>query len=111
MVFAVGGLQHEHGGHLCHQGGDGGGDQDHRYKQNCPLLQVVNTGIQAALDEFVNKWVMKEKERLLETNTYMSMQRVLQEAGHNLGTLVDNLIELVLHFADPSGSPVSVSFQ
>ena len=111
MVFAVGGLQHEHGGHLCHQGGDGGGDQDHRYKQNYPLLQVVNTGIQAALDEFVNKWVMKEKERLLETNTYMSMQRALQEAGHNLGTLVDNLIELVLHFADPSGSPVSVSFQ
>ena len=111
MVFAVGGLQHEHGGHLCHQGGDGGGDQDHRYKQNYPLLQVVNTGIQAALDEFVNKWVMKEKERLLETNTYMSMQRVLQEAGHNLGTLVDNLIELVLHFADPSGSPVTFSFQ
>ena len=111
MVFAVGGLQHEHGGHLCHQGGDGGGDQDHRYKQNYPLLQVVNTGIQAALDEFVNKWVMKEKERLLETNTYMSMQRVLQEAGHNLGTLVDNLIELVLHFADASGSPVTVSFQ
>ena len=111
MVFAVGGLQHEHGGHLCHQGGDGGGDQDHRYKQNYPLLQVVNTGIQAALDEFVNKWVMKEKERLLETNTYMSMQRVLQEAGHNLGTLVDNLIELVIHFADASGSPVTVSFQ
>ena len=111
MVFAVGGLQHEHGGHLCHQGGDGGGDQDHRYKQNYPLLQVVNTGIQAALDEFVNKWVMKEKERLLETNTYMSMQRVLQEAGHNLGILVDNLIELVLHFADASGSPVTVSFQ
>ena len=111
MVFAVGGLQHEHGGHLCHQGGDGGGDQDHRYKQNYPLLQVVNTGIQAALDEFVNKWVMKEKELLLETNTYMSMQRVLQEAGHNLGTLVDNLIELVLHFADASGSPVTVSFQ
>ena len=75
------------------------------------LLQVVNTGIQAALDEFVNNWVMKEKERLLETNTYMSMQRVLQEAGHNLGTLVDNLIELVLHFADASGSPVTVSFQ
>ena len=75
------------------------------------LLQVVNTGIQAALDEFVNNWVMKEKERLLQSNTYMSMQRVLQEAGHNLGTLVDNLIELVLHFADASGSPVTVSFQ
>ena len=75
------------------------------------LHQVVNTGIQAALDEFVNKWVMKEKERLLETNTYMSMQRVLQEAGHNLGTMVDNLIELVLHFADASGSFVTVSFQ
>ena len=111
MVFAVGGLQHEHGGHLCHQGGDGGGDQDHRYKQHYPPLQVVNSGIQAALDEFVNKWVMKEKERLLESNTYMSMQRVLQEAGHNLGTLVDNLIELVLHFADASGSPVTVSLQ
>ena len=71
----------------------------------------MNSGIQAALDEFVNKWVMKEMELLLETNTYMSMQRVLQEAGHNLGTLVDNLIELVLHFADASGSPVTVSFQ
>ena len=75
------------------------------------LLQVVNTGIQAALDEFVNEWVMKEKERLLEANTYMSMQRAQQEAGHNLGTLVDNLIEFVLHFADASGSPVTVSFQ
>ena len=70
--------------------------------------------MQRALDEFVNDWVGKEVNRLLDQSgmqiiTRMQLQRVLEEAGHNLRGLIDSLTDLVQHFA--AGSPVSVSFE
>ena len=74
-------------------------------------LQVVNAGVQGALDEFVNKWVGKEVDRLLEGQGHMEMhsnvQRALEEAGQNLRRLINNLADLVQHFA--ADSPVTVT--
>ena len=71
-------------------------------------FQVVNTGVQRALDEFVNNWVGKEVERLVGLHTWSSMQRVLEDAGQNLRVLVDQLADLIQHFV--ADSPVTVSF-
>ena len=71
-------------------------------------FQVVNTGVQRALDEFVNNWVGKEVERLVGLHT-TSMQRVLEDAGHNLRELVNSLTDLVQHFVADSPD-VTVSF-
>ena len=72
-------------------------------------LQVVNAGLQGAWDEFVNSWVGKEVDRLLEGQGHMEMhsnlQRVLEEAGQNLRRLINNLADLVQHFA--ADSPVT----
>ena len=73
------------------------------------ILQVVNAGVLGALDEFVNKWVEQEVERLLEGQGHMEMhinlQRALEEAGQNLRRLINNLADLVQHFA--ADSPVT----
>ena len=70
-------------------------------------LQVVNAGVQRALDEFVNNWVGKEVERLLGARTDTSLQRVLEDAGQNLRMLINHLADLVQHFV--ADSPVTVS--
>ena len=70
-------------------------------------LQVVNAGMQRALDEFVNAWVGKEVERLLGMHPNASIQGVLEDAGHNLRELVNSLADLIQHFA--TDSPVTVT--
>ena len=71
------------------------------------ILQVVNAGVQRALDEFVNAWVGKEVERLLGMHPNTSIQRVLEDASHNLRELVNSLADLIQHFA--ADSPVTVT--
>ena len=71
--------------------------------------QVVNAGVQRALDEFVNSWVGKEVQRLMGMHTNTSMQRVLEDAGHNLRELVNSLTDLVQHFV--ADSPVTVTLE
>ena len=70
-------------------------------------LQVVNAGVQRALDEFVNAWVGKEVERLLGMHPNASIQRVLEDASHNLRELVNSLTDLIQHFV--ADSPVTVT--
>ena len=70
-------------------------------------LQVVNAGVQRALDEFVNAWVGKEVERLLGMHPNASIQRVLEDAGNNLRELVNSLTDLIQHFV--ADSPVTVT--
>ena len=74
------------------------------------ILQVVNAGVQGALDEFVNKWVEKEVERLLEGHlgTHADMHRALAAAGQNLRMLINNLVDLVQHFVADSPATVSL---
>ena len=71
------------------------------------ILQVVNAGVQRALDEFVNAWVGKEVERLLGMHPNASIQRVLEDAGNNLRELVNSLTDLIQHFV--ADSPVTVT--
>ena len=74
-------------------------------------LQVVNAGVQVALDEFVRSWVGQEVDRLSEGMEHMemhsNMHRMLEEAGQNLRRLINNLVDLVQHFA--ADSPVTVT--
>ena len=73
------------------------------------ILQVVNAGVQRALDEFVNAWVGKEVERLLGMHPNASIQRVLEDAGNNLRELVNSLTDLIQHFV--ADSPVTVTLE
>ena len=73
------------------------------------ILQVVNAGVQRALDEFVNAWVGKEVERLLGMHPNASIQRVLEDASHNLRELVNSLTDLIQHFV--ADSPVTVTLE
>ena len=74
-------------------------------------LQVVNAGVQGALDEFVRSWVGQEVDRLSEgmghMEMHMNVQRALEEAGQNLRRLITNIADLVQHFA--ADSPVTVT--
>ena len=76
------------------------------------ILQGVDAGVQGALDEFVNKWVGKEVDRLLEGQGHMEMhsnvQRALEEAGQNLRKLINNIADLVQHFATDSSVTVTL---
>ena len=62
---------------------------------HCVLLQVVNAGVEEALDEFVNTWV---EERLQD----MGAQSCTGCPGCLVGLrpLIMNIMDLVSHFAE-----------
>ena len=57
-----------------------------------------------ALDEFEEKWVAEEIQRVLENNpediTDATMQTLLESTGQNLRVLVEKVAELALHFVN-----------
>ena len=64
---------------------------------------MVKAGVHA-LDEFEEKWVAEEIQRVLENNpediTDATMQTLLESTGQNLRVLVEKVAELALHFVN-----------
>ena len=64
---------------------------------HCVLLQVVNAGVEEALDEFVNTWV---EERLQDMGLGAQSCSGCPGCLVGLRPLIMNIMDLVSHFAE-----------
>ena len=64
------------------------------------FLQVVNSGVKEALDEFVNTWVEERLQDILGAQSCPASHTLLETMGANLRLLIMNIMDLVSHFAD-----------